>query len=284
MKIFFKKFAAVVGIAVALAPAVVFAHQPRVVTSRVTAVSEPEVSKAYYGQLTGQPDVYTFTATAPFDLYVNVLVPNSPGQQKDVSALVLKDGTAVANLQAEGFAWKSYHEPFGNDNYFMGPEYKARAEAGHYEVRVSSPGNTSKYSLAIGETEAFNFTESYHAVRTIPQLKKTFFNVSPATFIFSPFGIGFVLIMFALAFAFGFAYRWLVRKFVKAKPGTRPVSKNINTRDRLLRAGIGLALLLLAIFTTWHPLLLFASGFCFFEALFSWCLFNQLTGKNSCPL
>lgn len=220
MKIFLKKIAAVVGIAVALAPAVAFAHQPRVVTSRVTAVSEPEVSKAYYGQLTGQSDVYTFTAFAPFDLYVNVLVPNSPGQEKNVSAQVLKNGVEIANLNAAGFDWKPYHEPFGNDNYFMGPEYKARAEAGQYEVRVSSPGNASKYSLAIGETEAFNFTESYNAVRTIPQLKKTFFNTSPATFLFSPFGVGFIVILFALAFVFGFAYRWLVRKFVKAKPGT----------------------------------------------------------------
>lgn len=284
MKLFLKKCAAVVGVAVALAPAVVFAHQPRVVTSRVTGVEEPEVSKAYYTQLTGEPDVYTFTTFAPFDLYVNVLVPNSLGQEKNVSAQVLKNGVEVANLKAEGFAWKAFHEPFGNDNYFMGPEYKARAEAGQYEVRVSSPGNTSKYSLAIGETEAFNLTESYHAVRTIPQLKKTFFNVSPATFIFSPFGAGFVLIMFVLAFVFGFAYRWLVRKFIKAKPGTHPAGKNINTADRLLRAGIGLALLLIAIFTTWHPLLLFASGFCFFEALFSWCIYNQLLGKNSCPI
>lgn len=284
MKIFLKKVVAAVGVAVALAPAAVFAHQPRVVTSRATAVSEPEVSKAYYGQLTGQPDVYTFTAFAPFDLYVNVLVPNSPGQEKHVSALVLKDGAEIANLKAEGFAWKSFHEPFGNDSYFMGPEYKARAEAGQYEVRVFSPGNTSKYSLAIGETEAFNFTESYNAVRTIPQLKKTFFNVSPATFLFSPFGAGFIVIIFVLAFVFGFAYRWLVRKLVKAKPGQRPAGKNINTQGRLLRAGIGVALLLLATFTTWHPLLLFASGFCFFEALFSWCLFDQLTGKNSCPI
>lgn len=284
MKIFLKKFAAVVGMVMALAPAVAFAHQPRVVTSRVTGVEKPEVSKAYYGELTGEPDVYTFTATAPFDLYVNVLVPSSPGQEKNVSALVLKDGAEVANLKAEGFAWKPYHEPFGYDNYYMGPEYKARAEAGKYEVIVSSTLNTSKYSLAIGETEAFNLRESYHAVRTIPQLKKTFFNVSPATFIFSPFGAGLIVIMFVLAFLFGFAYRWLVRKLVKAKPGTRPAGKNINTADRLLRAGIGLALLLLAIFTTWHPLLLFASGFSFFEALFSWCLFNQLTGKNSCPI
>lgn len=267
-----------------LAPAAVLAHQPRMVHSRQTQVLDPEVSKAYYGQLTGEPDVYTFTATAPFDLYVNVLVPNSPGQEKSVSAQVLKNGAEVVSLQAEGFAWKAFHEPFGNDNYFMGPEYKARADAGQYEVRVSSPGNTSKYSLAIGETEAFNFTESYNAVRVIPQLKKTFFNVSPATFLFSPFGAGFILIMFALAFVFGFAYRWLVRKLVKAKPGTRPAGKNINTSGRLLRAGIGLALLLIAIFTTWHPLLLFASGFCFFEAIFSWCIYNQLLGKNSCPI
>lgn len=64
------------------APVFVFAHQPQIVTSRETVVVEPEISKAYYATLAGTPDTYTIDALAPFNLYVNVLVPDIAGQKK----------------------------------------------------------------------------------------------------------------------------------------------------------------------------------------------------------
>ncbi len=92
-----------------------------------------------------------------------------------------------------------------------------------------------------------------------------------------------VVLWFGAAFLFGFAYRAAARKM--AKPGAvAGRAKNIGTPDRLFRAGIGVVLLVVAAFTGWGPVLLFASGFCFFQAIFSWCLFNQLTGQNTCPL
>jgi Na+-transporting NADH:ubiquinone oxidoreductase subunit NqrB len=48
--------------------------------------------------------------------------------------------------------------------------------------------------------------------------------------------------------------------------------------------GIGIALLVWAITTSWNPLLIFFSGFLFFEALFSWCGLYAALGKNTCPL
>ncbi|MBM3192026.1 MAG: hypothetical protein FJZ63_05185, partial [Chlamydiae bacterium] len=69
-------------LALFLVPAFAFAHQPRITESRQTLVPDPEISKAYYGTLTGEPDVYTIEAKEPFDLYVNVLVPDIAGQKK----------------------------------------------------------------------------------------------------------------------------------------------------------------------------------------------------------
>jgi hypothetical protein len=263
-------------------PGLVLAHQPRITESRKTIVPDPEVSKAYYGKLAGEPDVYVINATAPFDLYVNVLVPDIAGQKKDVSAVVLKDGKQIVNLDGASFTWKEFFEEFGHDSYLQGPEYKAKAEAGNYEIRVSSPNNNSKYSLAIGEIEAFNFKESLNALTLIPQLKKDFFNKSPIDFFLSPFGWGLIVAMYVLAFAFGFLYRIILRKF--AKGSTRGVRQNIGKPDRLLRLAIGAVLLLWAITTTWSPILLFFSGFAIFESLFSWCGFYAAIGKNTCPL
>ncbi len=272
-------------VALLLVPALALAHQPRITESRLTEVPEPEISKAYYGQITGEPEVYVIKATEAFDLYVNVLVPDIAGQKKDVSAAIIKNGNTekpLAVLDGINFEWKKFYEPFGADTYWMGPEYKARAEAGTYEIRVWTSNNDSKYSLAIGEIEAFNMKEGLNALTIIPELKRTFFNESPIGFIVSPFGWGLIVVMYLLATIVGLIYRAILKKFAKNSP--RGVAKNIGKGDRLLRLAIGVGLLLWAITTTWSPILIFFSGFCVFESIFSWCGLYAAMGKNTCPI
>lgn len=271
--------------AILLFPSLASAHQPRITEGRLTEVLNPEISKAYYGKLAGEPDVYVIKAGEPFDLYVNVLVPDIAGQNKDVSAVVIKDGNAqkpIATLDGASFNWKKFYEPFGADSYWMGPEYKTRAEAGTYEIRVRSINNDSKYSLAIGEIEAFDTKEVLNTLSIIPMLKRDFFNVSPIGFIVSPFGWGLIVFMYALAFIFGFAYRVILKMF--AKNSLRGASKNIGKFDRLIRLAIGVALLLFAMLTTWNPIIIFFSGFAIFESVFSWCGLYAAIGKNTCPV
>jgi hypothetical protein len=225
------------------------AHQPRITESRLTTVPDPEISKAYYGELTGEPDVYIIDSKEAFDLYVNVLVPDIAGQKKDVSAVILRKdlpaGEAgeeeIALLDSTNFEWKKFYEPFGADTYWKGPEYKARVDAGIYEIRVWSSNNDSKYSLAIGEIEAFDGKEGMNALTIIPQLKKNFFDESPIGFIASPFGWGLIVVMYLLAGIVGLVYRFVVRKL--ATSTNRTASKNINTSGRLLRATLGVGLL-----------------------------------------
>lgn len=276
----FQKIAVLFLLALFLAPALALAHQPRITESRLTQVPDPEISKAYYGKLTGEPDVYVIEASEPFDLYINVLVPDIAGQKKDVSAVVLKDGAQIALLDGPNFEWKRFYEPFGADSYWMGPEYKARSEAGTYEVRVWSSNNDSKYSLAIGETEAFDTRETLNALTIIPELKKNFFDESPIGFIVSPFGWGLIIAMYLLSVIVGLIYRAILKRY--AKGTARGLNKNIGKWDRLIRFAIGAGLLLWAITTTWSPILIFFSGFALFEAIFSWCGFYAMMGKNSC--
>jgi hypothetical protein len=100
--------------------------------------------------------------------------------------------------------------------------------------------------------------------------------------IFTPQGLGLIAGMYLLAFAFGFLYRAILKKY--AKGTVRGVSRNIGKYDRALRLALWFGLLILAITTTWSPLLLFFSGFSLFEAIFSWCGFYAIIGRNSCPL
>ncbi len=265
-----------------LLPNITFAHQPKIVRDNPTIITSPEVSKAYYGMLRGEPAVYTIAADKPFALYIGVLVPYIAGQKKDVSAVILKEGKQIASLDGMNFEWVNYFEEFAHDTYWKGPEYKAQVDAGNYEIRITSSNNDSKYSLAIGEIETFDFKSSVNTVTLVPQIKKDFFNKNPTDFILSPVGLGLVAIMFVLAFIFGFIYRILLKKF--ARNTTRGATKNISKYDRVMRVVIGLTLFFIAITTTWSPWLLFFSGFAFFEAIFSWCGLYAALGKSTCPI
>lgn len=272
----------------AFVPFFASAHQPEIVdsTSNEIIVTNPEISKAYYAELSGQPHFYRINSSEPFDLYVNTLVPDIEGQRKDFIAYVIKINSEskqhLATLDGTTYEWKNFFEPFGYDNYWMGPEYKMRAESGEYEIQVINENNYGKYALAIGETESFGLANSFGSIGKIIKNKKEFFGTSPINFILSLLGYGYIIVMFILSFIFGFLYRLILKRV--AKNSVRKVSQNIGKNDRWVRAGLGLFLLIFAISTSWSPILLFFAGFCFFEAIFSWCGFYAAIGKNSCSV
>lgn len=264
-----------------LAPVFASAHQPRIVKSEAIEVIDPEVSKAYYGELSGAPHVYSIRTGEPLDLYVGILMPYADDSKKDVQVEIKKGEDLLQVIGGKNADWKEMFEFFGQSTYWDGGEYTARVDAGEYTITVSSANNDSKYSLAIGQIEAFDGKETINALKVIPELKNNFFNESPISFIKSPFGWGYILIMYILAFVFGFLYRFILKKL--AKGSVQGIQKNIAKSDRLLRLLIAIGLLILAITTSWSPWLLFFSGFALFEAIFSWCGLYAALGKNTCP-
>lgn len=159
-------------------PLFVFAHQPRLIETETIEVVDPEVSKAYYARLTGEPHLYRIQSDAPFRFYANVLIPDLPDAKKDVSAAVLKAGETdrpIAILGGPTAAWKPYHEEFGNDDYLQSDEFRQELPAGMYEVRVWSSNNDSVYVLAIGEKEEFPPKEIVSALSVMPRIKEAIF-------------------------------------------------------------------------------------------------------------
>jgi hypothetical protein len=266
-------------------PISVFAHQPRVVSGQVINVEDPEISKAYYGELFGAPNKYIIDSQEEFNFYISISVPANINPDGRFSARVYnldKERQEILFLDSSSKDWEMFHEPFGNDDYIQGPELKKILPAGQYEIEVFNIDNIGRYVLAVGEKEFFPPSEIASSMMVIPKLKKEFFEVSPITFLFSPFGVVYIIFMFLFSFVFSFIYRAVLRRISKNK--VRQASKNISSADRWLRAFIGLVLFVWAISTSWSPILLFFSGFCFFEAIFSWCGFYAAIGKNTCPI
>lgn len=258
------------------------AHQPIIMDKQQIAVPDPEISKGYYAKLSGIPHIYTIESATPFELYVGILVPNTNAPKKDVKAEIRRDSELIATIGGQADKWKVFFEPFGQSTYWDGGDYKAHMDAGNYQIVVSSLKNDSKYVLSVGEREYFGIREILSALRVVPDLKLNFFEESPISLVMSPFGWGFILALYVLAFVFGFSYRFLLKTF--AKNTVRGVNKNIGWKDRLFRLVLAAGLLLWAITTSWNPFLIFLSGFALFESTFSWCGFYAALGRNTCQI
>lgn len=276
-------------------PVCTFAHQPVLFTDTELLVTNPELSQAFYATLDGVPHVYHINEAEPFVLYVNILVPDIAGQKTDVVAEVYAGGatgTPLVVLGGTGDTWKKMWEPFGYDAYLTGAELRNEFASGAYDIRVSSPTNTSKYVLAIGEKEQFGIGEIFQTLRVVPQLKRNFFGESPLNFVRSPIGFLSVLFFLGVGVVFGLGYRLMLRRRARIILRTtdreswvnRAQKHNIGLPDRFLRFGIANALLWYALTTSWHPFLFIASGFTFLEVFAGWCGFYALLGKRTCPI
>ncbi|MCX5653081.1 MAG: hypothetical protein NTY65_00300 [Planctomycetota bacterium] len=129
-----------------LVPKTVLAHQPRIVESGPADICQPEVSQAFYGELTGAPVEYRIQSAEAFRLYVGILVPDVPEARKDISVEIFRitpnGNEAVVLLDGKAFEWTPFFEEFAQDNYFWGPEYKAEDSQKGVELR----GRTTRYA------------------------------------------------------------------------------------------------------------------------------------------
>ena len=248
-------------------PLKVLAHQPRLVEMEKINVTEPEISKAYYGNLSGKPHIYTISTSSPIDLYVNVLVPFIEGPEKNVIVKIFKSVQLMGILNPIKGDWKKFFEPFGHSMYWKGPEFKVRADAGKYKIHVESTEKSIRYVLATGEIEAFDGPESLNAILLIPKLKKDFFEESPLSFILSPLGWGYVLLLQLLVILIGF----VISKILNISRIKFQTKYFQSSAKNIIICGVffWVTILFFAIQTSWHPLLIMMSGLALFMALIS---------------
>lgn len=237
-------------------PDPVRAHQPVVVDQETIEVTEPEISKAYYGVLSGTPHYYRIESAVAFDLYVGILVPDDGSPQKDVRAEIFRDTERLATIGGVDAAWSRFYEPFGENSYFEGGEFRLRAPPGVYTVSVSSVENTSAYSLAIGEIESFDLAAIVRTFLVMPTLEQELFGLSSFDFARSRFGLLSLGLIVAAAFAVALLYRTLLRRHLSQLSGGRG-----GVGSLVLRLITALLSFSLVFSGTWNPPLLFLSAF-----------------------
>ena len=135
----------------------VFAHQPKLIKYSPSkdnphVVMDPEISKAYYGNLKGDPHYYKIESNKEFLFYTSIL---SPKVSENYIALSIDVMDEKNNLlyQADGtdFDWTAWYEPYARDWYWMGPQIGTdtgelfrtsfQVDAGMYLIKVYNDNN-----------------------------------------------------------------------------------------------------------------------------------------------
>lgn len=172
------------GISLAFILPFVFAHQPVLVMDQTGyingsfVINNPEISRAFYGELNGKPDFYIIDSNTNFNLYLQILSPYPDGKQ-DFSVAVYRNKTLYALIDGDShFTWSKFYESFTGDNYWQGPESERQVSAGRYLIIVYNPENIGKYSLVVGNVESFPFNEQMKALVCVFRLKHDFFDKS----------------------------------------------------------------------------------------------------------
>jgi len=205
------------------------AHQPRIVQEasqdNPVIVNDPEVSKAYYAELTGTPHYYKIQTDKTIRFYVNILTPEAEGGRPDFLINLFKDEKQIVTIQ--GNTWKPYYEEFARDDYWQGPEYESQLEPGTYYIVVSGEKNTGKYALAIGKVESFPIKEIIRTIYLLPTLKTWFFGKSLLTAYFNIVGV-LLLLVFVLLFIMVTLTIWYRKKTKAESKGLKNVGLSKN--------------------------------------------------------
>lgn len=165
------------------------AHRPVIVKSN-SSLEEPfivpdsNISYAFYGELNGEAHYYKIKSEKPFNLYVNILVPDfspksDPIVKHDMSFQIfkneIKSESSIFLIDGKNAEWKRFYEKFGRDHYYMGPEFDMQMPAGTYYIKVFNSNYKGKYALATGKVEKFGIKEIISSISITRKLDKWFF-------------------------------------------------------------------------------------------------------------
>lgn len=183
----------VLCICLALAPTGASAHQARFVHVEqhdITTIVDPDLSQAFYGELTDSPHLFEFHVISTQNIYAEILVPDIGGDMPTISGLIMKvedrGVTEIRRLPAKDATWDSFYEWFGGDSYRHGVQFYDSLTPGTYQIEVSTPIDRGKYVLVVGKREDYSVLSYFQTIRDIAHIKN-FFGKSSLAIVETPF-------------------------------------------------------------------------------------------------
>jgi len=171
-----------------LFPVMVLAQQLRFVNDQTTAI-DPTAYRAYYGKLTGEPHIFTFTTTEETPVMFVLAVPDLPDVKTDVSA-TLTHATDPQGIfvTADGglVEWQRFFDTAGRDSYLAGPALEATVPPGEYRLQISNAADDASYVLIVSGEDSFSLIETFRRYGTVPTIKSQFFGKSAAEAYLTP--------------------------------------------------------------------------------------------------
>ena len=93
----------------------VYAHQPKLIKYSPSSnephdVIDPEISKAYYGKLNGEPHYYKIGSDTEFSFYVGITIPKIDDNIKWISLEVFdQNNNLIFYEDGKEYDWKAWY-------------------------------------------------------------------------------------------------------------------------------------------------------------------------------
>ncbi|MDB9865457.1 hypothetical protein OAC71_01860 [Candidatus Thioglobus sp.] len=150
-------------------------------------IEEPEISKAIYSTLTGEPHFYRIESETDFNFYAGILaakIGECTLEEKFSFEVLDSDFHPLYLADGESFEWTPWYEEYGKQWYWNGPEVGKNFlsdrvfKAGTYYIRVFNNSNTGQYIIAVGDIEKFSFTDIVGLIFSMGKIEDEFWDPS----------------------------------------------------------------------------------------------------------
>ena len=150
-------------------------------------IEKPEISKAIYSTLAGDPHYYRIQSEVDFDFYAGILaakIDNCPLNSKFSFEVLDSEFHKIYLADGENFEWIPWYEEYGKQWYWNGPEIGQNFasnevfKAGTYYIKVFNNSNTGQYIMAVGDIEKFSFTDIVGLIFSMGKIEDEFWDPS----------------------------------------------------------------------------------------------------------
>ena len=148
-------------------------------------IEDPEISKAIYSTLSGDPHFYRIESDIDFNFYAGILgakIGECALEEKFSFEVLDSEFHLIYLADGENFEWTPWYEEYGKQWYWNGPEIGENFlsnevfKAGTYYIRVFNNSNSGNYIIAVGDIEKFSLTDIVGLVFSMGKIENKFWD------------------------------------------------------------------------------------------------------------